>query len=202
MASPHVALSSALRLPPSYAHVQGYLDGVDPDLRLRRSAERPHLYVLERRCRRRPAVNTGMRDSSDIHVQARDGYIHVATVHPNWLNKPWNIVRALTEEGTDLWAKGGAGRVASEMEYEEAWLKETRRRRRLGLFRDIAADGFHVLNRLGNRDGTERTRISNAGTKPWQQLQPLPPRATKRTKRPLPFAGFGNGGRSRPRRHA
>jgi len=175
MSTPHVPLSSALRLPPTYAHVQGYLDAIDPDLRIRRSAERPQLYVLERRCRRRPAVNTGMRDVSDIHVAARDGYIHVATVHPNYLNKPWNIVRALHEEGVDLWAQGGAQRVSNELEYEEAWMKETRRRRRQGLFRDIAKEGYDVLNRL-NIDG-ERSRIQNAGTKPWQTLQPLPVRS-------------------------
>lgn len=164
MSSAHVPVSPALRLPTSYAHVAGYLARMDPDLRLRRSAERPDVYVLERRCRRRPVVNTGMRDRSDMHVQARDGYVHVATVHPNWLNKPWNIVRALQEEGVDLWARGGADAVSSELEYEEAWAKETRRRRRLGLFRDIAADAYSVLDRLGNGDGTDRTRISNAGT--------------------------------------
>ncbi|MGE0590911.1 MAG: hypothetical protein AB7G23_03025 [Vicinamibacterales bacterium] len=164
MSTPHVPVSPALRLPASFAQVPGYLARMDPDLRLRRSAERPDLYVLERRCRRRPVVNTGMRDVSDMHVQARDGYIHVATVHPNWLTKPWNIIRALREEGTDLWARGGAARVADELDYEEQWARETRRRRRLGLFRDIAADAYPVLDRMGNRDGTDRTRINNAGT--------------------------------------
>lgn len=200
MSTPHIPLPVALRLPPSYGHVQGYLERIDPDLRLRRSAERPAFYVLERRCRRRPAVNTGMRDTSDIHVQARDGYIHVATVHPNWLNKPWNIVRALQEEGTDLWAKGGATKVANEMEYEEAWLRETRRRRRHGLFRDIAGEGFDVLNRM-NING-ERSRISNAGTKAWQTLAPAPARRrTKTARAPRAFRAL-TGGRATPRRVA
>lgn len=158
MASPHVPLSPDLALPVEFAHVQGYVDQHDPDLRLRRSAERPTLYILERRCRRRPAVNVGMRDRSDLHVQARDGYIHVATVHPSYLDKPWNIVRALQEEGVDLFATS-AQQVEDEEAYEQAWQKETRRRRRLGLFRDIARDGFRVLDRMGNRDGTERTAI-------------------------------------------
>lgn len=162
MATPHVPVSADLALPAEYAHVQGYLDRVDPDLRLRKSAERPQVYILERRCRRRPAANTGMRDKSDMHVQARDGYIHVASVHPNFLNKPWNMVRALLEEGVDLFATS-AQQVEDEEQYEKAWQKETRRRRRLGLYRDIARDAFPILDRHGNRDGTERMRVSAPG---------------------------------------
>lgn len=163
MASPHVPVARALRLPAAYAHVAGYLAQHDPDLRLRKSAERPHLYVLERRCRRRPATNTGMRDRSDMHVQARDGYIHVSTVHPSFLDKPWNIVRALQEEGADLFASGGALKVADELKYEEDWARETRRRRRRGLYRDMAREAFDVQDRIGNRDGTERVRIAAPG---------------------------------------
>ncbi len=162
MASPHVPVPRELRLPAAYVHVAGYLAQHDGDLRLRRSVERPHLYVLERRCRRRPAVNTGMRDRSDMHVQARDGYIHVATVHPSYLDKPWNIVRALKEEGEDLFATG-AQKVADELKYEAEWMRETRRRRRRGLYRNIALEAFDVLARTGNGDGTERTRISAPG---------------------------------------
>lgn len=158
MATPHVPVSSDLALPALYAHVQGYLDRHDPDLRIRRSAEHPQLYVLERRCRRRPAANLGMRDRSDRHVQARDGYIHVSTVHPNFLNKPWNIVRALQDEGTDLFAKT-AEQFDNEEQYEERWERETRRRRRRELYRAIARDAFDVLDRVGNRDGSERTRL-------------------------------------------
>jgi hypothetical protein len=163
MASPHVPVSRALQLPRTFANVPGYLALHDPDLRIRRSAERAEVYVLERRCRRRPAVNTGMRDVSDMHVQARDGYIHVASVHPNWLAKPWNLVRALKTEGADVWAQGGGQKVANELDYETRWAKETRRRRRLGLFRDIAKDFFNIADRLGNGDGTERMRINNPG---------------------------------------
>ena len=180
MASPHVPVSRELRLPAAYAHVAGYLAQHDPDLRLRRSAERPHLYVLERRCRRRPATNTGMRDRSDMHVQARDGYIHVATVHPSYLDKPWNIIRALKEEGADLFAEGGAQHVADELAYEAAWQRETRRRRRRGLYRDIARDAFDVLDRVGNGDGTERVRISAPG-RPVAEMVPSPLPVRSRT---------------------
>lgn len=159
--SPHVPIPSHLRVEPQFEAAIGYLRLVDADLRLRKSAERPGLYVLERRCRRAPAANTGMRDLSDMHVQARDGYIHVSTVHPAFLIKPWNMIRALKEEGADLWAQGGAQRYSSEQEYEEDWTRITRRRRRQGLYRDIAREGYDILSRL-NING-ERSRISNIG---------------------------------------
>lgn len=161
MSSRHVPVPRHLRLEPPYEAVHGYLRLIDPDLRIRKSAERAGLYVLERRCRRAPAVNVGMRDLSDMHVQARDGYIHVATTNAAWLLKPWNMVRALKEEGVDLWAVGGAQTCASELEYEEQWAKVTRRRRRRGLYRDIASEGYDILSRL-NIHG-ERSRISNVG---------------------------------------
>lgn len=164
MSSPHVPVSRTLRLPATFEAVHGYLARVDPDLRIRRSVEMPRFFVLERRCRRSPATNTGMRDRSDMHVQARDGYIHVATVHPSYLGKPWNLVRALKEEGVDLWASGGHDRVTNELEYEEAWQKETRKRRRRGLYREIAVDAADTLNRLNI--GGSRPRISNVGVHP------------------------------------
>jgi hypothetical protein len=171
VASPHVPLPLALQLPRTFRHVPGYLALHDADLRIRRSVERSGLFVLERRCRRRPATNTGMRNRSDMHVQARDGYIHVATVHPAYLMRPWNIVNALKSEGEDLWAAGGHAKVANEAEYEDRWHRETRKRRRLGLFRNIAAEFFDIGNRLGNKDGTDRTRINNPGV---SALTPAP----------------------------
>lgn len=157
----HVPVPARLRIEPQYENVHGYLRLVDPDLRIRKSVEWRWLYVLERRCRRAPAVNTGLRERSDMHIQARDGYIHVATTRAIWLTKPWNMIRALKEEGVDLWAEGGALKCANELDYEEQWAKETRRRRRRGLYRDIAVDAYDVLNRLNI--GGERSRIRNAG---------------------------------------
>lgn len=159
----HVQPSKALRLPTSVAFAQRYVAAFDPSLRLRRSAENPAVYVLERRCRNRPAVNTAMRDTSDIHVQARDGYIHVASVHPALLFRPHVIVQELLAQGRDTWAAGGFAKVFEEVQYEDAMVKETRRRRRLARFRDVALEQFDLLNRHGNADGTERSRISNAG---------------------------------------
>lgn len=161
MSTPHVPIPAHLRLPPEFEDVPGYLQLVDADLRIRRSAEAYNLFVLERRCRRAPATNTGMRDTSDMHIQARDGYIHVSSVNPAWLTKPWNIVRALKEEGADLWAQGGAAKFCDEQEYEEAWTEETRKRRRLGLYRDIATDAFPIMQRLNI--GGSRMRFNNPG---------------------------------------
>lgn len=160
----HVPVSRRLALPPALEFAQRYLRAFDRDLRLRKSAENPHVYVLERRCRRRPAVNTAMRDVSDMHVQARDGYIHVASVHPNVVARPWDIVAELVDGGRDAWAAGGADKVFDEVAYELEWARETRRRRRLRLFREIALEHYDLLSRHGDREGrTERTRISNVG---------------------------------------
>jgi hypothetical protein len=159
----HVPVRPHLRLEPCFRHVEGIVREFDGDLRLRKSVDRPTYYVLERKCRQRPAVNAGLGDHSDLHIQARDGYIHVSLVHLNWMTRPANIIRALREEGEDLFARSGNA-VADELEYEEAWAKESKRRRRFGLLRDIAVDAYDPLSRMGNRDGTERTRISNAGT--------------------------------------
>lgn len=155
----HVPLSDDLAVPEMFAHVQPFLARHDPQLRIRRSVERVDCYVLERRVRRRPATNTGLRDRSDIHVQARDGYLHVGLVHPSLMWRPWRIMQRLLTWGVDLW-RVGVDQVDSELRYEEVWAEETRRRRRFNLFRDIATDHWHLLNR---REGS---RISSAGPAP------------------------------------
>lgn len=156
-------LSSHLAPPRRWRHVNDYLQAHDPDLRLRASVERPGWFVLERRTRRRPAVNTAMPDLSDMHVQARDGYIHVSLVHSEWLNKPWNIIARLRDEGVDLWAYKSSEAFADELEYEEHFVRETRRRRRQEDGRAYYREMFDVLSRLGNTDGTEKTRFPNPG---------------------------------------
>lgn len=158
-----LVLADDLRLPDDLAHVQDFLHTFDPELRLRASVERPGFFVLERRCRRAPAVNTGMQILSDMHVQARDGYIHVALTHIEWLYHPWNIVIALKEQGADLWAEGGAERVDDELAYEERWARETRSRRRHEDSRAHYREMFDILARLGNFDKTEVTRWNNSG---------------------------------------
>jgi hypothetical protein len=159
----HVEVPRLLRLPERFRRAQEYLWFHDADLRLRRSLEQPWFYVLERRCRRAPAVNRGIRLGSDMHLQARDGYIHVGLVHPSLLMRPWRIVERLQEQGADLWAAGGAQRVEDEAIYEARWQRETRKRRRRDLFRDITRDAADALERTGFFGGM-RTRISNAGS--------------------------------------
>lgn len=156
----HVPVSRRLALPRRYWFAQRVIEAYDKLLRLRKSAERPDLYILERRIRRKPVANSGMRDVSDMHIQARDGYLHVASVHPSFVVKPHRLIYNLLAQGVDLWASGGADKVADELEYEEDWAKITRKRRRLSLFRDIALDHYDLLNRRGNADGTDRTRLS------------------------------------------
>lgn len=130
-----------------------------------------------------------MLDSSDLHVQARDGYIHVSTVHPAWLEKPWNIIAALFEEGRDVWAAGGHENVIDEIEYEEKWIAESRVRRRMGLYRNIAIDAYGPLSALGNRDGTERTQVSMNGVRPHHR------RPVNNTHARKSISFFLNGGR-------
>lgn len=165
MLSDDLDLDDAIALPEAFAHVQDYLHLFDPDLRLRASVERDGWFVLERRCRRAPAVNTGMRTYTDIHVQARDGYIHVSLVHVEWLHHPWNIIIALREEGFDTWASS-AEEVADELDYEERFIRETRRRRRRDDGRAYYRELFDVLGRLGNGDGTDVTRWNAPGLPP------------------------------------
>jgi len=163
MATPHVPLPDALKLDPQVAPAQGFLEQHDPCLRLRKSAETSRYYVLERRVRRQTINHLGSRDLSDMHVQARDGYVHVSLVHPQLALRPWVIVQALKEQGVDLF-EVTAEQCANDLDYEEQWAKETRRRRRMGLYRDIAGEHFDLLARRGDAEGgTNRTRFSNPG---------------------------------------
>jgi hypothetical protein len=157
-------LPRGLALPRAYRQVNDYLQAHDVALRIRASVERPGWFVLERRCARSRAVNSAMAPHTDIHVQVRDGYVHVALVHPEYLNKPWNIVRQLRDEGADLWAVGGADKFADDLDYEERLVKECRKRRRQQDGRDFYREMFDILGRLGNPEGrNERTRFSNPG---------------------------------------
>jgi hypothetical protein len=165
----HVPVTKALALGWRHRHVPRVLHSADPELRLRRSLEQPQFFVLERRCRNAPPVNASMAIRSDMHLQARDGYVHVGLVHPSLLDKPWAILYRLTVEGDDLWArraygKTGAQSFEDEEQYEQEWARETRRRRRRQVFREIALESFAVVSRMGDGEGkTNRTRISNVG---------------------------------------
>jgi hypothetical protein len=167
----HVPVPRDLAVPWRHRHAETTLQGLDPSLRLRRSIEEPQFFVLERQCARSSPINVGMRIRSDMHLQARDGYIHVGLVHPSLLDKPWVITYRLRHEGRDLWegrvfGKDGARTFEEQEQYEATWARETRRRRRRALFRDIAVAHFDLLARRGDAEGgTNRTRISNAGVR-------------------------------------
>lgn len=158
MSTAHVPLERDQALPRPVAHVQGYLERHDPELRLRGSVEASGFYVLERRVRRRPSCHRlAAPEKTDLQVQWRDGYIHVSLVHATYLTRPWNIIRALKEAGGDLFEQS-VDQFLGDVDYEQTWQKVSRRRRRQGLFRDIAAEHHDLLAR---REGT---RVSNAGT--------------------------------------
>ena len=159
----HTRIPAKLQLPRRFEFAQRYLASYDRDLRLRRSAEAPEFYVLERRKRRAPVHYVGLKDLTDQHIQARDGYDHVCLVHPNWLTKPHLMVRALVTEGWDIWREQGSQAVADQAEDEEAWARENRIRRRKQMFHAVALESYDILDRMGNPDGTERTRINNVG---------------------------------------
>lgn len=163
--SAHVPVDPALRLEPGFRYVEDYLRVADPQLRLRKSSDRPGFYVLERRCKRGKPIHTTRR-LTDRHIQARDGYLHVSTVHRRYLDYPRQIVAALQEEGVDLHQAGGYQRVEADLRRADAEARATRRQQRHALFRDIAAESFDIQDRVGGVGGTERTRINNPGA-PW-----------------------------------
>ena len=168
----HVPVVPTLALPWRYRHVEAAWQATDPALRVRRSIEQPFYFVLERQCRRAPAINVAMRIRSDLHLQARDGYIHVGLMHPAFLDKPYHALGLLRTQGSDLWARRangmtGAESFEAEEAYEAAWQQESRKRRRSQLFREIALEHF---DRMQRHDGA---RISNAGIAPAGGLHVL-----------------------------
>lgn len=160
--SEHVAVEPTYALPTHLRFVEDYLRLRDPWLRLRRSASTPGFFVLERRCRRTRPAHTSRRVMTDTQVQARDGYAHVSTVHPWFLDRPRRIVEKLMEEGHDL-HEVPARDLAKQLDEEDRYARITRHQRRLDNFRAKAAESFDVLDRTGNTVGAERYRISNVG---------------------------------------
>lgn len=160
--SEHVPVDPALRLEPGFRYVEDYLRVADPQLRLRKSSDRPGFYVLERRCRRSKPIHT-TRQMTDRYIQARDGYVHVSTVHRRYLDYPLQIVAALQEDGGDLHRAGGYQRFDDELRRADEEARTRRRQKRHEMFRDIAAESFDIQDRIGGVGGTERMRISNPG---------------------------------------
>jgi hypothetical protein len=159
--SDHVPVEAALALPGCYCYVEDYLRGVDALLRLRRSANHRGFFVLERRVRRSRPPETARRDLSDQHVQARDGYVHVTTVHPWYLDRPQRIVDKLREDDGDWHAPGNSAaqwwaRQEAQASAEKAQRSEARYRE----FRDFYRDSLDAVAR------TDGTRIQHPGRPP------------------------------------
>lgn len=163
----HVPVDRALQVEPGFRYVDDYLHAADPELRLRKSVDHPGFYVLERRCRRTRPIQTTRRDLTDRHIQARDGYVHVSTVHRRYLDYPLQIVAALHEDGVDLHRAGGYARVDADLRRQDDEARQRRREKRRAHFEDIAADAFRIQDRVGGEGGTERVRLNNAGIRPW-----------------------------------
>jgi hypothetical protein len=163
--SVHVPVEPSLRLDPGFAYVEDYLRVADPLLRLRKSASSPGFFILERRCQRSKPVHTSRRDLNDGQVSARDGYMHVATVHRYFLDRPARIIESLHEQGADLHKPGGYRKLDRDLRQADEDARTERRMKRRQMFEDIAADSHDAQARLGTLDGF-RTRINNAGTSP------------------------------------
>lgn len=162
--SVHVPIEPALRLDAGFAYVEDYLRVADPLLRLRKSASQPGFFVLERQCKRGRPIHTTRRDLSDGQIAARDGYMHVSTVHRYYLDRPARIVALLHEQGADLHQPGGYVKVDNDLRRADSDARAYRRQKRREKFTEIAADAFDIQARLGLNGG--KTRMNNAGTHP------------------------------------
>lgn len=182
---PHILPPAILALPANYAYVEGILRNYDPALRLRKSIDQPHMYVLERRLSRSVTAGTSRRDGSDLQLQASEGYIHVGLVHPSYLAHPDRILQQL--KASDSWAAGGANAMAAAYEADEWYRDEEQRRKRKEWFRDIAKESFDILDRVGGIGGTERMRFNNPGI-PEVPAAPDPPAAPPAAAEPVATA--------------
>lgn len=167
--SAHVVVEPGLALDPSVRYVEDILRVSDPQLRLRRSIDTPGHFVLERRVRRSKVMATSRR-LSDRGIQARDGYIHITTVHPWWLQHPDRIVARLHEDGEDL-HRVGFDTVDRQLRQADADARAQRRARRYDHFAHIAAEGYDLRQRVGH-EGVGKYRINNVGTRPLHHTRP------------------------------
>jgi len=112
---------------------------------------------VERRVRRGRDVNPATcRAHFDDYEAARDGYACVYKLHPG---QEHALLARLVAD--DLWRRGGAGRVADDM--DRATLdREARARLRLGDFTEAWA------RELWREINTVKTAPEGAGRRPWR----------------------------------
>jgi hypothetical protein len=145
----------------------------DPALRLRRSVDHAGFFVLERLTTNTKPVDTSASGLTDVKMATRDGYLHVAHVHPFFVHHPDKLLERLLENDNDLWRQGtghigsAADRYVRELATEQDEAKAHRKRHRRQESEGFYAESFDVLDRLGDRHShAERTRINNAGPVP------------------------------------
>jgi hypothetical protein len=94
------------------------LESFDPDLRLRWSP-RLEFWQIERRVKRGLHPGTIRNDGwHDDYIRAADGYILVASVTPEMFQILGRSIFQRLKD-SDLWARGGWEKVASEIEAAE-----------------------------------------------------------------------------------
>jgi hypothetical protein len=166
----HVKPPTEWALPDRFAATERVLRAYDPALRLRRSIDHAGFFVLERLTANTKPVDTSAAGLTDTKMTSRDGYLHVAHVHPFFVHHPDKLLERLLANGNDMW-KSGTGHLGSaadqyirEMKTEQDEAKANRRRHRLQEFEGFYAESYDVLDRLGDsKSHAERTRINNAG---------------------------------------
>jgi hypothetical protein len=169
----HVKPPAEWALPDQFAATEKVLRAYDSALRLRRSIDHAGFFVLERLTMNTKPVDTSIAGLTDLKMTTRDGYLHVATVHPFFVHHPDQMLERLLANGNDMW-KSGTGHVGSaadryirDLATEQDNAKAARKEKRISEFGDYYAESFDVLDRLGDRTShAERTRINNAGTEP------------------------------------
>jgi hypothetical protein len=168
--SDHVKPPAEWALPDEFAASERVLRAYDPALRLRRSVDHAGFFVLERLTTHTKPVDTSAAGLTDLKMATRDGYLHVAHVHPFFVHHPDKLLERLLSNDNDLWTQGtghigsAADRYIRELATEQDDARVNRRRHRRQESEGFYAESFDVLDRLGDRHShAERTRLNNAG---------------------------------------
>lgn len=166
----HVKPPAEWALPDQFAKTERVLQAYDPALRLRRSIDHAGYFVLERLTANTKPVDTSARGLTDLKMATRDGYLHVAHVHPFFVHHPDKFLERLLSNDNDLWKQGtghigsAADRYIGELRTEQDDARANRRRHRRQEWEAFYAEGYDTLDRLGDKHShAERTRINNAG---------------------------------------
>jgi hypothetical protein len=166
----HVKPPAEWALPDQFVKTERVLQAYDAALRLRRSIDHAGYFVLERLTINTKPVDTSAAGLTDLKMSTRDGYQHVAHVHPFFVHHPDKLLDRLLDNDNDLWKLGtghvgsAADRYVSELRTEQDDARANRRRHRRQEWEGFYAEGFDTLDRIGDtKSHAERTRINNAG---------------------------------------